>query len=83
MPPALKELTVKRERLSIGELIITALWTNALTEKPKACVAVCICVCVCVGAGVGRSGGAKVAKWTSKHLGWTGKFPLLSPALGM
>lgn len=53
MPPALKELMVKRERFSKGELIITALWTNALTGKPKACVDVCICVCV---LGVGWAG---------------------------
>ena len=44
MPPALKELVVKTERFSVGELIVTALWTNAVIGKPKACVDVCICV---------------------------------------
>ena len=44
MPPALKELVVKTERFSVGELIVTAPWTNAVIGKPKACVDVCICV---------------------------------------
>lgn len=58
---------VKRERFSIGELIITALWTNAMTGKPKACLDVCICVCVAgaqqAGVEEAKSGNGPLTIW--------------------